>query len=328
MMETTNKGNNFILTVKDLDITFEPNSHALRGINLNVTEGEIHGLVGESGSGKSVTSMSIMGLLPIPPARINRGEIIFKGEDLLTLSPEKMRQKRGKELAIVFQEPSKYLNPALKIGEQIGETLRLHLNMEREESKKRTMELLKLVGLPEEGRILNNYPHELSGGMKQRAMIAMAISCNPSFLIADEPTTALDVTLQLQILQLIRELKDSLNMSVLFISHDLAVIKEIADTISIIYAGKIVENGSVETIFNDSAHPYTRMLLLSIPDPSKRGERLKSIPGKVPSADSIPSGCAFHTRCPIAREICKEVEPGLKKYGENHTVACHFPGKL
>ncbi len=318
----------YILEVKDLDITFEPNYHPIRGINLSIKRGEIHGLVGESGSGKSVTSTAIMGLLQSPPARINRGEIIFNGTDLLTLTPEEMRLKRGKELAIVFQEPSKYLNPSLKIGEQIGETLRLHLNMDREQSKKRALELLKLVGLPEEERILNSYPHELSGGMKQRAMIAMAISCNPSLLIADEPTTALDVTLQLQILQLIKELKDSLNMSVLFISHDLAVIKEIADSISIIYAGRIVENSDVTTVFNASKHPYTQMLLFSIPDPSKRGKRLKSIPGRVPSADSIPSGCAFHTRCPIARDICKETEPQLQSIGENHTVACHFPGRL
>jgi len=320
--------NNFILKVKNLEVTFEPNLRALRGINLNVRWGEIHGLVGESGSGKSVTSMTIMGLLQTPPAHINSGEIIFNGSSLLSLTPEEMRLKRGKELAIVFQEPSKYLNPSLKIGEQIGETLRLHLNMRREESQKQTLKLLKLVGLPGEERILSSYPHELSGGMKQRALIAMAISCNPLFLIADEPTTALDVTLQLQILKLIGELKNSLNMSVLFISHDLAVIREIADTVSIIYAGKIVECGNVEAIFNNPLHPYTRLLLLSIPDPSKRGKRLKSIPGKVPSADSIPPGCAFHTRCPIAKGICREVEPRLKEVKQNHTVACHFPGKI
>ncbi len=322
------KNNNFILQVENLKVTFAKDLQALRGIDLSVREGSIHGLVGESGSGKSVTSMTVMGLLQTPPASIEEGKILFKGQDLLSLSPEEMRKKRGKELSIVFQEPSKYLNPALKIGEQIGETLRLHLNMTREQSETRTLELLNLVGLKGGKRILNTYPHELSGGMKQRAMIAMAISCNPSFLIADEPTTALDVTLQLQILKLIKNLKNRLNMTILFISHDLAVVKEIADFVSVIYAGKIVENANIETIFNNPLHPYTQLLLLSIPDASKRGKKLKSIPGKVPSANAIPTGCAFHPRCPIAKDICRETIPPLKEVGGNHTVACHFPGRL
>ncbi len=322
------KNNNFILQVENLKVTFAKDLQALRGIDLSVREGSIHGLVGESGSGKSVTSMTVMGLLQTPPASIEEGKILFKGQDLLSLSPEEMRKKRGKELSIVFQEPSKYLNPALKIGEQIGETLRLHLNMTREQSETRTLELLNLVGLKGGKRILNTYPHELSGGMKQRAMIAMAISCNPSFLIADEPTTALDVTLQLQILKLIKDLKNRLNMTILFISHDLAVVKEIADFVSVIYAGKIVENANIETIFNNPLHPYTQLLLLSIPDASKRGKKLKSIPGKVPSANAIPTGCAFHPRCPIAKDICRETIPPLKEVGGNHTVACHFPGRL
>ena len=318
-----------LLHIQNLDITFEPGAHAVRLLELNIRESEIHGLVGESGSGKSVTSTAVIGLLPSPPAKISSGRIIFKGRDLLKLGNEEMRKIRGREIAMIFQEPSKYFNPSLKVGEQIREMLSLHFGMNRKSAVERVLELFNLTGLGKSNfgggrRILNSYPHELSGGMKQRAMIAMGISCSPSLLIADEPTTALDVTLQLQILDLIHDLQNRLKMSILFISHDLNVVKHIANRVSVIYAGKIVESAAKGTIFKNPMHPYTKLLLLSIPDPEKRGTPLKVITGTVPDAEFIPPGCAFHTRCPYVREICEKKIPALKEYEDGHTAACHF----
>ena len=315
------------LTVNNLDLSFIQagrEGHALRGINLTVREGEIHSLVGESGSGKSVTSTAIMGLLPTPPARINNGEILLDGKNILSLDEKERRSIRGQKIAMVFQEPSKYLNPTLKIGEQITEVLELHLGMTKEQAEERALKILDLVGLGGGKRVLKSYPHELSGGMKQRAMIAIAISCNPSFLIADEPTTALDVTLQLQILKLILSLREKLSMGILFISHDLRVVRDISDRISVIYAGKIVESAPKEVLFSEPVHPYSNLLLQSIPDADKRGSRLVTIPGKVPDAENIPSGCAFHPRCPYAMDICSEKDPLMKSCGENHFTACHL----
>ena len=228
---------------------------------------------------------------------------------------------------MVFQEPGKYLNPAYKIGEQITEMLILHQKMTKEQAREKALELLNIVGLGKDGRVLNSYPHELSGGMKQRAMIAMSISCNPSFLIADEPTTALDVTLQLQILKLISKLKAMFQMGILFISHDLGVGKEVADRVSVIYAGKIMESSTKEILFSEPLHPYTRLLILSIPDARKRGKRLVAIPGRVPDAEHIPDGCAFHPRCPLAEEKCSRETPELLEIKPGHKVACHFVGK-
>lgn len=316
-----------LLRIKNLDITFQLKAHAVRSLDLEIEKSEIHGLVGESGSGKSVTSTAVIGLLPEPPAKINSGEIIFKGRDLLKLESEDKRKIRGREIAMIFQEPSKYLNPSFKIGEQIREGLSLHFGMARKPALERSFELLSMVGLGESRRVLNSFPHELSGGMKQRAMIAMGIACNPSLLIADEPTTALDVTLQLQILKLIYDLQHRLKMSILFISHDLNVVKQIADRVSVIYAGKIVESADKNTIFNNPLHPYTQLLLLSIPDPEKRGKPLKAISGTVPDAESIPSGCAFHTRCPYALKICSKEVPALKEYRSGHSAACHLLGE-
>jgi len=313
-----------LLRIQNLDITFKPKAHAVRSLNLEIDKSQIHGLVGESGSGKSVTSTAVIGLLPEPPAKINSGQIIFKGRDILKLKQEEKRKLRGREIAMVFQEPSKYLNPSLKIGEQIREGLSLHLGMARKPALERAFELLSMVGLGESRRVLDSFPHELSGGMKQRAMIAMGIACNPSLLIADEPTTALDVTLQLQILELIYDLQNRLKMSILFISHDLNVVKQIADRVSVIYAGKIVESADKKAIFKNPLHPYTQLLLLSIPDPEKRGKPLKAIPGTVPDAEFIPSGCAFHTRCPYSKKICAEEMPLLKEYKTGHFAACHL----
>jgi len=322
--------NGELLAIRDLDVSFELENgvaRALRGIDLTLKSGEIHGLVGESGSGKTVTSTCIMGLLPIPPAQINHGQILYKGTDLLRLSEAERRRTRGREIAMVFQEPAKYLNPALRVGEQITEMLCLHLDMDRSQATERAQELLELVGLPNTRRVLSGYPHELSGGMKQRMMIAMAICCDPSMLIADEPTTALDVTLQLQILKLILQLRDRFSMGVLFISHDLAVVHEISERVSVIYAGKIVESAARERLFNEPLHPYTQLLLLSIPDAEKRGHRLKAIPGRVPDAEHIPGGCAFHPRCPLAEEICTQEIPATVDHTEGHAAACHMIGK-
>ena len=319
--------NKKLLQISNLDVSFvQPRgtAHALRGIDLTISSGEIHALVGESGSGKTVTSMSIMGLVPIPPARVNHGSLLFRGDELIGQSHAELRKIRGNEIAMVFQEPAKYLNPSLKIGEQITEMLILHLGMSKRQAVEKALEFLDVVGLGKSRRILNAYPHELSGGMKQRAMIAMAICCNPSLLIADEPTTALDVTLQLQILKLIRSLKATFSMGILFISHNLGIVREIADRVSVIYAGKIVESASNEDLFENTLHPYTSALLQSIPDAEKRGHRLLAIPGSVPDAENIPQGCSFHPRCTLASDRCSQEIPMTEDYGNGHSAACHM----
>ena len=322
--------NEYLLDIRNLDVSFEQQqgvAHALRGVDIGLHPGESLALVGESGSGKTVTSMCIMGLLSIPPGRINHGRVIFQDRDLLQLNETERRKVRGKEIGMIFQEPGKYLNPAYKIGEQITESLILHVHMDKNTALDKALDLLGLVGLGKNKRVLNSYPHELSGGMKQRAMIAMAIACHPALLIADEPTTALDVTLQLQILRLLLKLKDKFAMGILFISHDLGVVKEIADSVSVIYAGKIIESASKKQLFDTPLHPYTQLLLLSIPDATRRGERLQAIPGNVPDAEHIPSGCSFHPRCPLAEDVCRMELPPDIGYEDGHRAACFFIGK-
>lgn len=317
------------LNINNLDVSFSRNgreAHVLRGIDLTVRQGEIHALVGESGSGKTVTSLAVMGLLPAHVVKFNDGKIMLEGKNILVLPEKEQRSIRGQKIAMVFQEPSKYLNPTLKVGEQITEVLELHLGMNKKAAVERALEILGTVGLGNGRRVLHSYPHELSGGMKQRAMIAIAISCNPSFLIADEPTTALDVTLQLQILELILSLREKLSMGVLFISHDLRVVHDISDRISVIYAGKIIEHTTKNELFSYPIHPYTQLLLQSIPDADKRGSRLVTIPGKVPDAEDMPTGCAFHPRCPMAKELCSVKEPEMKEYAAEHFAACHYCG--
>jgi oligopeptide transport system ATP-binding protein len=324
------KKNHHLLEITELDVSVEQEqgmAHALRGIDLGLKSGETRALVGESGSGKTVTSMCIMGLLAVPPGRVNRGKIMFQGRDLLRLSEPQRRKLRGKDIGMIFQEPGKYLNPAYKIGGQITETLILHFQMERKRAVERALELLSLVGLGRNKRVLSSYPHELSGGMKQRAMIAMAIACHPALLIADEPTTALDVTLQLQILKLIHRLKVKFAMGILFISHDLGVVKEIADRVSVIYAGRIVESASRRQLFENPLHPYTKLLLLSIPDAAKRGTHLRAIPGTVPDAQHIPPGCSFHPRCPLAEDGCRREIPPSICFEDGHQAACFLIGK-
>jgi oligopeptide/dipeptide ABC transporter ATP-binding protein len=289
-------------------------SRPLRGVNLEVARGEVHSLVGESGSGKTLTATCVLGLLPVPPARIEGGSILFQGRELLGLAEGELRRLRGRRIGMVFQEPSKYLNPAMRVGEQIVEALVLHLGLGRPDALARAGELLELVGLPGGRKVLRRYPHELSGGMRQRVMIAMAVSCDPALLIADEPTTALDVTLQRQILRLLLELRERLGMTVLFVSHDLAVVRGISERISVIYCGKVVESGSRENIFTRPLHPYTQALLASVPEASRRGTALRAIPGTVPDASHVPAGCAFHPRCPLAVDRCREEIPELLDY--------------
>ncbi len=322
--------NDRLLDIRDLDVEFvQPLgvAHALRGVDLQVARGEIHGLVGESGSGKTVTAMCITGLLKAPPARVNRGRVLFQGRDILKMSESQRRRVRGKEIGMIFQEPGKYLNPAYRIGEQITETLRLHLQMDRGAAVEQAHAFLGFVGLGKNRRVLRSYPHELSGGMKQRAMIAMAMACHPALLIADEPTTALDVTLQLQILRLIHRLKVEFSMGILFVSHDLGVVKEITDRVSVIYAGRIVESARARQLFGNPLHPYTQLLLMSIPDAAKRGKPLRAISGTVPDAEHIPQGCGFHPRCPLAEEKCRRHSPPTVDYGYGHRAACYFIGE-
>ena len=327
---TATVANEYLLDIQDLDVSFVQHrgiARALRGVDLRLRHAETHALVGESGSGKTVTTMCIMGLLAIPPGRVNRGRIIFQNRNLLQLSENERRKVRGKDIGMIFQEPGKYLNPAFKVGEQITESLILHFQMDKKAAVEKALDLLNLVGLGKNRRVLNSYPHELSGGMKQRAMIAMAIACNPALLIADEPTTALDVTLQLQILKLLLELKDRFAMGILFISHDLGVVREIADRVSVIYAGRIIESAARKQLFENTLHPYTQLLLLSIPDATKRGERLRAIPGTVPDAEHIPAGCSFHPRCPLAEDRCRSEMPQDIVYEDGHRAACFLIGK-
>lgn len=316
-----------LIAIENLRVQFTQEGQkafALRGIDISFYKDEIHGLVGESGSGKTVTAMSIMGLLPRPAAKLLSGSIRYEGKELLSLSEDELRRYRGNKIAMVFQEPAKYLNPAFTVGEQIREMVMLHMGLDRSQADARARELLGFVGLGEDGRVLGAYPHELSSGMKQRAMIAIAISCNPDFLIADEPTTSLDVTLQLQILKLLRRLKNMKRMGMLFISHDLSVIKEIADRVSVIYAGKIVESASKARLFEHPMHPYTRLLLMSIPDARRRGKRLAAIAGQVLEAREDPQGCVFAPRCPMAKELCSGESPKLIAHEQGHMSACHF----
>ncbi|SDM56807.1 ABC transporter ATP-binding protein [Sediminibacillus halophilus] len=283
----------------------------ITGIDFEVNHGEIVGLVGESGSGKSVTSLSIMQLLHDTPGEIIDGEIIYKGEDLLKLSEKKMRQYRGNELSMIFQEPMTSLNPVMKIGKQIIETISLHLNMSGQKAKQHAVSMLESVGIPRAKDIMNEYPHQLSGGMRQRVMIAMQISCNPSLLIADEPTTALDVTIQAQILDLLKDIQEKTNMGILMITHDLGVVAEICDRVIVMYAGRIVEQATVKEIFNNPKHPYTKGLIDSIPKIGAGLDELYSIPGAVPSPKNMPKGCKFAPRCEHVMDICNLEEPAL-----------------
>lgn len=295
---------------------------AVNDVSFKIKAGETIGVVGESGCGKSVTAMSLMRLIPNPPGRIVAGEIIFEGRNVLNLSDSEMREIRGNDISVIFQEPMTSLNPVFTIGEQIEEVIILHQNLSKVEARKKAIEMLKLVGIPRAEEVVDSYPHELSGGMRQRAMIAMAVSCNPKLLIADEPTTALDVTIQAQILDIMKNLKDKLNTSIMLITHDLGVIAEMADYVIVMYAGKVVEEAPVIELFKNPMHPYTVGLLNSKPILNKDRERLYSIPGQVPNPIGMPENCYFSERCEKCLKLCKEKQPTLKQVSENHKVAC------
>jgi peptide/nickel transport system ATP-binding protein len=295
---------------------------AVDDITFKIKEGETIGIVGESGCGKSITAMSLMRLIPNPPGKITGGEIIFEDQSILGISESEMRKIRGNKISVIFQEPMTSLNPVFTIGDQIMEAVTLHQRLNKIDAKKKAVETLTLVGIPRADEIINCYPHELSGGMRQRAMIAMAISCNPRLLIADEPTTALDVTIQAQILELMKKLRNKLNSSIMLITHDLGVIAEMADYVVVMYAGKIVEESNVIEIFKNTMHPYTIGLLESKPVINSEKDRLYTIPGQVPNPLDMPEGCYFHPRCDRAMDICKKQQPMIKETISGHKVAC------
>jgi oligopeptide/dipeptide ABC transporter ATP-binding protein len=324
-----------VLSIRDLVVEFNTEDgvvQAVDGVTYDLYPGETLGIVGESGSGKSVSTMSILGLIPQPPGRIVRGEAIFKGEDLLKVSKKRLRRIRGNEMAMVFQDPMTSLNPVLKVGFQIAEAVKTHNPGAKDDAaRKRAMELLKMVGVPNPERRIDQYPHEFSGGMRQRAMIAMAIANEPSVLIADEPTTALDVTIQAQILEVLKKAQDETHAATILITHDLGLIAELADRVVVMYAGKVVELGDVGTIFASPRHPYTVGLMDSLPRLTAEEEWLRPIPGQPPSLISRPPGCPFHPRCFLSqgRARCREEEPPLRPIGEaEHQTACHFAEEL
>ncbi len=320
-----------ILEVRDLKTHFftpEGVVKAVDGVSYDVAEGETVALVGESGCGKSVSALSIMGLIPHPPGRIVNGEIRFKGRDLRQLDAEGMRRTRGKEIAMVFQEPMTSLNPVLTIGRQMTETVEAHLNMGKEEANRRAMEMLKWVGIPDPQRRLAQYPHQFSGGMRQRVMIAMALSCDPSLILADEPTTALDVTIQAQILELLKELTRQKGVSLIVITHNLGVVARYADRVNVMYAGKIIECGLAQEIYHHPRHPYTLGLLHSVPrlDQPKKS-KLEPIEGQPPDLAHLPAGCSFRPRCKFGGEKCDHEGPTLREVGEKHFCACSREGE-
>lgn len=314
-----------LIDIKNLVTSFKTSKSSTRildNVSFSIKKGKVLGVVGESGCGKSITSLSIMRLLPQPHGFIESGEILFDGVDLTKLSKSEMESIRGNDIAMIFQEPMTALNPVFTIGNQMGEVLEVHRKLKGNEKKEKIIEMLKLVGLPTPEKIINEYPHQLSGGMRQRIMIAMALSCNPKLLIADEPTTALDVTIQIQILELMKNLKNNFNTSILFITHDLGVIAEMADEVAVMYLGKIVEYTTVDKIFDNPMHPYTEGLLNSRLNNIKKGNKPKCIPGLVPSLNDKPKGCSFYPRCSKCMEICKEKMPELKEVEPNHKVRC------
>jgi peptide/nickel transport system ATP-binding protein len=318
-------GSKSVLEVKQLQTSFFTDNGvipAVDNVSFHINEGEILGIVGESGCGKSVTSLSIMGLVPNPPGKIVSGEILLNGEDLTKASEKRMRKVRGNDVAMIFQEPMTSLNPVYTIGNQLVEAIRLHQKVNKKKSRDRAVEIMKLVGLPRAEELINEYPHQLSGGMRQRVMIAMAMVCEPKLLIADEPTTALDVTIQAQILRLMKDLNRNFQTAIMLITHDLGVVAEVCQRVVVMYAGKIVEEGDVKTIYQNPKHPYTIGLIKSVPDVKKKVDQLYSIPGNVPKPGSIKQGCSFAARCEHAMERCFIETPQLLDVGGKQRVGC------
>jgi oligopeptide/dipeptide ABC transporter ATP-binding protein len=317
-----------LLTVKNLslDVLSEQGRFPLiRNISFSVRQGKVLGIVGESGSGKTVTCLSLTRLLPQPPIYYLTGEVLFEGQDLWKISGEDLRHIRGSGIANIFQEALSALNPVISVGKQVNEVLTIHTGISKKEAHDRTIELFQQVGIPSPEVRFQHYPHQLSGGLQQRAMIAMALAGNPRLLIADEPTTALDVTIQVQIIELLRRLQRERNMSIIFISHDLGLISELCDDVLVMYAGEMIEYSSLEELFAHPAHPYTHLLLNSIPRLDRERGKLIEIPGQVPSPANYPSGCKFHPRCPYAREKCNLESPITFNTGEFHQHRCWFP---
>ncbi len=315
-----------LLEVKNLRTHFFSRAGVVRAVDdvsFSIGRGEILGVVGESGCGKSVTSLSIMRLVD-KPGRIVSGEILFEGRNLLDLPQEEMRRLRGSRLAMIFQEPTSSMNPVFTIGSQIQEAILVHEKVSREAARARVLELMRLVGIPDPEKRFRQFPHQFSGGMLQRMMVAMALACNPGLLIADEPVTALDVTIQAQILDLVKELRSKTGASVLLITHDMGVVAETCDRVVVMYLGKVVEDGPIDVIFDDPKHPYTAGLFASIPRLEETAEWLHPIPGVVPSPLNLPAGCRFRNRCPHAMPICAEAEPSTLEVAPNHRVACHL----
>jgi peptide/nickel transport system ATP-binding protein/oligopeptide transport system ATP-binding protein len=300
-------------------------------VTFSVAKGEAVALVGESGSGKTVTALSIMGLVQ-SPGRITHGEILFRGRDLVRMPEKEIRKLRGDDVAMIFQEPMTSLNPVFTVGDQIIEAIRIHRNVGKKEARRKAIEMLELVSIPDPSKRIDDYPHQMSGGMRQRVMIAMALCCDPDLLIADEPTTALDVTIQAQIMELLGELQRKLGLAILLITHDLGVVAEFCERVIVMYTGRIVEEAPVHQLFDEPSHPYTRGLLNSLPKITEAGtgerRRLESIPGIVPSIDDLPKGCKFNTRCPDVMEICYGEEPARIMVGDDHDARCYLYGDL
>jgi len=314
-----------LLEIRDLSVHFfteEGVVRAVENVSFEIHPGEILSLVGESGCGKSVTGLSILRLIPSPPGRIVNGEILFNVTGLLELEEKEMEKVRGNEIAMIFQEPMTSLNPVFTIGDQIMEAILFHQKLDKTEARRKAIEMLDRVKIPSPETRIDSYPHQLSGGMRQRAMIAMALSCQPKLLIADEPTTALDVTIQAQILQLLKEIQREMGMTVMLITHDLGVVSEIADRVAVMYAGRIVEVAPIEAVFKQMRHPYTKGLLDSIPKLEERKSRLNAIPGQVPNPMDLPAGCKFHPRCYLMIEECKKEEPSLFQVNGDHFSRC------
>jgi peptide/nickel transport system ATP-binding protein/oligopeptide transport system ATP-binding protein len=318
-----------LLEIRDLKTYFDMEEgvvKAVDGVSYSIGTGETLGVVGESGCGKSVTAMSILQLNPVPPARYEGGEILFRGRDLLKVGVDELRKVRGNDIAMIFQEPMTSLNPVYTVGKQIGEVLELHRKMSRSEARDYAIGMLQKVGIPSAELRIDEYPHQMSGGMKQRVMIAMALACDPALLIADEPTTALDVTIQAQILELLKSMQAEFGMSILLITHDLGVVAETSNHVAVMYGGRIVEYAPTDELFARPQHPYTWGLFQSLPEMHTEGdERLREIEGTVPNPLELPSGCPFRTRCMNAQGICADDEPHLQVSGADHLLACHYP---
>jgi peptide/nickel transport system ATP-binding protein len=316
-------GQSALLEIRDLMVSFGSGTntvHAVRGVSLAVERGEMMGIVGESGCGKSVTARAVLKLIE-PPGRITNGSVLFEGRDLLSIPAEELREVRGKRISMIFQDPTKSLNPVLTVGQQIGAVIAAHQRLSRDESRSRALRLLADVGIPDPERRVGQYPHEFSGGMRQRVMIAMALANQPSMIIADEPTTALDVTIQAQILDLLRRINQDSNTSLIFISHNLGVIAELCHRVAVFYAGRVVESGTTEDVFKNPQHPYTRALLGSLPAPGAGGQRLTPVAGSPPVLNELPRGCAFAPRCPVRMDRCEE-DPLLVTVLPAHDAAC------